>query len=77
MIVCCPECGTSIYCMESKPEIKIPTVIYDICKYCGGKGSITEHYHQTDSTDARYHSVSYTCHYCSGSGKGDIKGIIE
>jgi DnaJ-class molecular chaperone len=59
--------------MESQPKT---TVIRDVCEYCDGRGYVTEYYPQYDSTDARSHSLSYTCTHCGGSGKGDIKGFI-
>jgi hypothetical protein len=77
MIVCCPECGTSIYCIEAGPPHPVPTVIRDACEYCSGRGYLIEYYPQYNTTDIQSHSLSYTCTYCNGSGRGEIKGFIE
>ena len=41
MIVCCPECGTSIWCAD---PLQGPSVIRDACIHCKGYGYITEHH---------------------------------
>jgi len=74
MIVCCPECGTSIWCADPQ---RGPSVIHDPCKFCHGRGYQEEHYPDDSSTCPQPYRLSYTCTYCGGSGKGDIKGIIE
>ena len=77
MIVCCPECGTSIWCADPHPS-PIPSVIRDACKHCNGYGYITEHHKEYSTTDwSSGHSLSYTCPHCNGSGRGEIKGFIE
>jgi hypothetical protein len=77
MIVCCPECGTSIYCIEAGPPHPVPTVIREPCEYCNGYGYITEHHPNGGSTCPQPYGLSYTCTYCNGTGKGEIKGFIE
>jgi len=76
MIVCCPECGTSIWCADSQP---MPTVIRDACIHCKGYGYITEHHIDEYTTVGMSsgHQIAYTCSHCNGSGRGDIKGFIE